>query len=152
MATTQTDFQKFMSRNAMLSYDVDPAGDTTDAFDVAWVDSRDFELFMTSFFRTVGTGNLDTYSIIANSESDGSGTDATIVAHAIANQPNAVGDQIFLECSAEQVADASTTTTGRLRYVSISIEFATGTDEGVVTYIRHGARRATSGLTAESVA
>lgn len=154
MATAQSEYQKFMSRNVMKHYDVDPSGDTTAAFDVAWVDMRDYEGFIASFFRTVGTDALDTFSIIANSESDGGGTDATIIVGmpAAAEEPNAVGDQIFIECSAEQLASLSTSATGKLRYVSISIEFATGTDEAVVTYVRYGTRNAKDGLTANIVA
>lgn len=152
MATQQTDFSKFVSRNKLTQYDFDPGVAT--AVDVAWVDLRDYEGFVAVFFRTVGTGALDTFSIIANSQSDGGGTDAVIVVGMPvgADEPNAVGDHILIECSAEQLADASTSTTGRLRYVSVSAEFATDTDEGVVTYIRRAARRPTAGLSADVIA
>ncbi len=149
MATSRTDSDKLTSCLAVTQYDFDPNG--TDAVDIGWVDMRDFDCFMAMFFRTVGTSALDTFSIIANSESDGSGTDATILAHAVGSEPDAVGDTLVLEISQDQLREAETTATGRLRYVSVSAEFATGTDEGVVTYIRHGKRKYQD-LTADNVA
>lgn len=144
-----TDFQDLRASLKVDHYDFDPGG--TDAVDVGWVDMQDYDAILITFFRTVGTSNLDTFAIIANSESDGSGTDATVKTHAVANEPNAVGDYIVLEVSAEEIRQVETSSTGQLRYVSASVEFATGTDEGVVTYIRK-ARHAQRNLTAESVA
>jgi len=128
---------------AITQYDHDP--DATTATDVAWVDMRDYGKFIASFFRTVGTSAL-TYKIIANSASDGSGTDVEIKAGSAA--PDAVGDYAFLECTAEELLSAGTD----LRYVSLNLTLATGTDEGVVTYIRSCPRHAQSGLTADSIA
>lgn len=137
--------EKLTSSLAVTHYDFDPDG--TDPVDIAWVDMKEHSNFMCSFFRTVGTSNVDTFRIIANSASDGSGSDVVIVTHAVGSQPNAVGDYIFLECTAEQVGAAGTD----LRYVSAQVEFATGTDEGVVTYIRCGGREYT-GLSSDTVA
>lgn len=136
---------KLQSNLAVTHYDFDPDG--TDAVDVAWVDMRGFEGILVSFTRTVGTSNLDTFALIANSESDGSGTDVEIKAHAVASEPNAAGDYIFLEASAEEIGAAGTD----LRYVSVSAEFATGTDEGVVTYIRKAGRFAHDALTSDNI-
>ena len=136
---------------AVRSYDFDP--DTTSAVDVAWVDMRDFSNFLVGFMRTVGTSNLDTFKIIANSASDGSGTDVEIVAHAVGSEPDAVEDQLYLECSAEQIAqEGADAGIEDLRYVSAQVKFATATDEGVVTYIRKASRHKYDGLTADVVA
>lgn len=140
----QTASDKLSSTLAVTHYDFDPDG--TNATDVAWVDMRDYEGILVTFTRTVGTGALDTFKLIANSASDGSGTDVEIKAHAVASEPNAAGDYIFLEATAEEIGTAGTD----LRYVSVSAEFATGTDEGVITYVRK-AKRKYAGLTADTI-
>lgn len=144
MASGQSS-DKLLSNLAITHYDFDPDG--TDAVDVGWVDMRDFSHFACSFFRTVGTSALDTFTIIANPESDGSGTDVNVKTHAVGSEPNALGDYLFLECTAEEIGALGST----LRYVSAACEFATGTDEGVVTYIRKG-KRSYDALSADTVA
>jgi len=128
---------------AITQYDHDP--DATSAVDVAWVDMRDYGKFIASFFRTVGTSAL-TYKILANSASDGSGSDVEIKSGSAA--PDAVGDYAFLECTAEELLSAGTD----LRYVTLNLTLATGTDEGVVTYIRSCPRHSYAGLTSDSIA
>lgn len=149
MATAQTDYQKLFSRNAYRLYDFDP--DATTVTEIAWVDMRDFECFGATFFRTIGTSAV-TFKIMANSESDGSGTDVDIAAHAVGDEPDALSDQIHLECSAEQLAGNSTTASGELRYVTAVVSVATNTDEGVIAYYRARARFERDGLTADIVA
>lgn len=145
MATVQSN-ERLFSRMKIKHYDFDP-GDTNPN-DIDWVDMRDYGGFAITFFRTVGTSNLDTFSIIANPESDGGGTDVTIKAHAVPSEPNLIGDQIFLEITAEMLADAGST----LRYVSASVEFATNSDEAVITYVRFDPRFPATGLTASIIA
>lgn len=143
MASSQTN-QKFLSRNVVTQYDFDP--DATTATDIGWVDMRDAGRFVAGFFRTVGTSAL-TFKIIANSASDGSGTDVEVKVYSGA-EPNAVGDYCFLECTAQELAALGTD----LRYVSASCAVATGTDEGVVTYIRSDLRFPRADATADTIA
>lgn len=133
-----TDFQQLRSSLAVTQYDHDPDG--TGAVDVAWVDMRDYNAILIAFFRTVGTSDL-TFTVLANSASDGSGTDVTVKTKTISSQPDAVGDYVFEEVTAEEIAQSATDAgeTG-VRYVSANLTLATGTDEGVVTYIRRGIR------------
>ena len=56
-----------------------------------------------------------------------------------------------MECNVQQMAQEAADSGNDVRYVSVSAEFATATDEGVVTYIR-SATRAYDGLTADSIA
>lgn len=147
MATAQST-NHLTSRLKIDQYDFDP-GATTET-EIAWVDLADYDSFLAIFFRTIGTG-ATTFTIVANSESDGSGTDVEIKAHAVASEPDAVGDTIVLECNAEEVGAASTTASGALRYVTAVVSVATGTDEGVVTYVRGDARHRTDGLTADNI-
>lgn len=144
MATTQT-MQKQRSRAAFRMYDFDP--DATAVTAVAWVDLADYEEFMATIFRTVGTA-ATTFDLAASASSDGS-SPVQVVAHAVGDEPNAVADQLHLELSAEQLAAL---TTAGLRYVSARISVATGTDEFVVAYRRAKPRFAKADLTADIVA
>lgn len=142
--------QKFIANNKVTHYDFDPGA--TSLTDIAWVDMRDFESFTASFFRTIGTSAV-VFHILANSASDGSGTDVNIKTHAVGSEPDAVGDYLFLSCTAEEVAqEASDAGVANARYVTAQVSVATGTDEGVITYILSGANRPTLNLTADSVA
>lgn len=131
---------------AFRNYDFDP--DSTNATDVAWVPMKDFASFMATFTRTIGAGNLTGFKILANSQPDGSGTDVEVKVHPLTDQPNALMDQIHLECSAEEIAHLGED----LAYVSANIQFATATDEGVVSYHRGDPRYKKDGLTADIVA
>lgn len=148
MASPQAS-DKLLSNLAVTHYDFDP--DATTATEIAWVDMRDFESIAVSFFRTVGTGTLS-MTIIANAASDGSGTDVTIKADPSLS-PDATGDYIFLECTAEEIAqEAADAGVDNVRYVTAVCTFGTGTDEGVVTYIRGNPKRAYDSLSSNSIA
>ena len=134
-----------IDNNAITVYDFDPGN--TDPNDVAWVDMRDFAWFLVIFIRTIGTSNLDTFEIIANPQSDGSGTDVNIKVHAVASEPNLIPDYIFLECSALEVQAAG----ADLRYVTASLEFATSSDEAIVVYVRKAGRFHRRALTTDSI-
>jgi len=145
MAVTSAS-DKILSNQKLEMFDFDP--DLTTVVDVQFVDLRDFSNFAVGFMRTIGTSAF-TMTILGNPASDGSGTDVEIKAYSGA-EPNAVGDTVWLECTQDEVGAAGTD----LRHVSAAISFATGTDEGVVTYIRdtRGGRFAFDGLTADVIA
>ena len=144
-----TDFQSILSNNNITIYDFDP--DSANATDVAWVDMRDYDSIVIAFFRTVGTGNLDTFALLANDQSDGSGTDVTVKAKTVSSEPNAVGDYLFLEVSASEIRQACEAAGVAGRYVSCSAEFQTSTDEGVIVYIRRGLQKKLN-LSADTIA
>lgn len=139
------DSQKFASKNALTMYDFDPGG--TSAVDVGWVDLRDYEGISVSAMVSVGTGGIGVFTILGNSESDGSGADV-VLKSSTPTTADAIGDTVHLEVTAAEVAALGTD----LRYVSGAITMVTGTDECVVTYVRHGAKRATADLTANVIA
>ncbi|MGE0193563.1 MAG: hypothetical protein AB7T63_16150 [Planctomycetota bacterium] len=141
---------RFLANHAVKLYDFDP--DSADPVDVDWVPFHSFLGLVVGFFRTVGVGALDTFRILANTKADGSGDDVIVKAHAVAAEPDAVGDQIWLEVTAEEVLQACTDEGKVPAAVSANLEFATLTDEGVVVYVRHGPRFAQDGLTADIVA
>jgi hypothetical protein len=142
------DVDKITSEVKVLQYDFDP--DATTATDIGWVDMRDYFKILVSFFRTVGTSDL-TLTILANTASDGSGDEATIVSKTFtAGQPNATGDYVFLEALASQVAQQGSEDSKDYRYVSANCTVDTGTDEGVVSYILDP-RYCRDGLTADLI-
>lgn len=139
------DDQKIRSRQKVQMFHFDP--DATSATDVAWVDMRDFGRILCGFLRTVGTSDL-TMKVIANSEPDGSGTDVEVKTKSFISQPDAAGDQVFMEVTAQEIAPLG----DNLRYVSLSLAVATGTDEGIVVYVQGDSRFCFDGLTADSIA
>ena len=141
---------RFLANHAVKLYDFDPDG--VNPVDVAWVPFHSFFGLVVGFFRTIGTGAVDGFKILANTKADGSGTDVAVKAHALGAQPDAVGDQVWLEVTAEEVRQACTDAGLVPAAVSANVEFATATDEGVVVYIRTDPRFAKDGLTADVVA
>lgn len=138
---------KILSSMKVTMYDFDP--NATTATDIAWVDMQDILTFCVGFFRTVGSSDL-TMKILANTASDGSGDEETIVSKTFTEQPDNTGDYVFLECSAAQVRQKGEEEGEALRYVSANLTFATGTDEGVVIYISEP-RYKYDGLTADYI-
>jgi len=126
------------------SFDFDP--NATTAVDVGYVDMQDFESFMVGFFRTVGT-SATTLKIYASSAANG-GSPVLVKTHAVAAEPDAVGDQLYLEINKDELSNAG----ANLRYVNAQLTFATATDEGVVSYIFGNCKNAKLNRTADIVA
>jgi hypothetical protein len=149
MASIQA-VHKLLGNAKITAYDFDNAADPVD---VAWVDMQNYRCFTALVFHSVGTSKIDTFSILANAQSDGSGTDITIKAHGGQGGSgflDAVGDYGFLEITAEEVAQeaADAGITGA-RYVSVSLEMNNATDEAVVVYILSEPRFASQNLSAD---
>lgn len=140
-------FNELVKEGGVIAmYDFDPNATTTT--DISWVDMRDYDRLLVGFFRTIGTSDL-TFSLIGNTASNGGGTDVTLKTKTLTSvQPDAVGDYTFLEISADEIVAASES---GARYVSANMAFATSTDEGVVLYIRTGAKYPQT-LTADVIA
>jgi len=143
-SSVTTDYLSSQLKVAM--YDFDP--DETTHTDVNWSDMRDFGAVMTMLFRSIGTGAVAAFSIVANADSAGGGTDATVKTHALGTAVDAVGDFVFLEALASEIVNLATD----LRYVSANASLATGTDECVFTYVFGLPRFAYGGLTADTIA
>lgn len=144
-----TDFQDLRANLKVTHY---LSGDATTVKDIAWVDMQDYDAILITAHAAALTGvGVTVFKIIANSESDGSGTDAEIKAHAVASAPDAADDYLVLEASAEEIRAGETSSTGQLRYVSAAIDAANASDEIAVTYVRK-ARHAKLNLTADVVA
>ncbi len=142
---------KLFTTHAIASYDFDP--NSTAATDVAWVDLRDYSNFAVIAMTSASTGAAGpvAFKILANSDSAGGGTDVEVKAHAVGSAPDAVGDYLVLECTAEEIAELASDNSSALRYVSANIAMGNAADEAVVTYIRTGARFQYDGMTADYI-
>lgn len=150
MASVQSS-EKLRSILNCTMYNHDPA-DATTATDIAWVDMRDYGRILIGVMANALTGNgVTAFKILANSASDGSGTDAEVKVHALGSAPDAAGDYLWLECTAEEIRSVETSSTGELRYVSANIDCHNGADTATVVYIRAEPRFPQTGLTADYV-
>lgn len=132
------------SRQVTKMHDFDPGVTTVVA--VEWRPIAEYRRFLAGFCRTIGTGAV-TFDIAAATDSSGTGATA-VVTHAVGSEPDAVEDQLYLECDAEQVRNALAGAT----HWSPRVSVATATDEGVVLTEEHEAMFPRSGLTADIVA
>lgn len=104
--------------------------------------------FVAGLFRSVGTGSVASFDIIADIDDDMATTPTVVVTHALGSAPDAVGDTIWLECNAEQIREVLPAAT----HVGVRIDLATSTDECVIFFGRFRPTYATSGLTADFIA
>src|SRR4030042_372991 len=61
--------------------------------------SANFRRFVGGLFRSVGTGSVTAFHIVAATDAAGSGAVA-VVSHAVGSAPDAVNDTIWLQCAA----------------------------------------------------
>lgn len=104
------------------------------------------EAVVASLVHTVGTGTVTSFRIFVADNAAGTTNATNVVSHAIGSVPDAVGDTLFLEASAEQLKAASATAL----YVGVKITLGTSTDECIVGFERHGHQKY-DGLTADYV-
>lgn len=139
------------SERRMVEYDVDDALNIVDLGQPQGAGNSclpiaNFRRFIGGLFRSVGTGSVVAFQIIA--ATDAAGTGATIVvAHAIGSAPNAVGDTIWLECDVEQIREVLATAT----HVGLRVDLSTATDEAVFFFERADPMFPRAGLTADYI-
>jgi hypothetical protein len=151
---TTAEIQKLFAQSAIVHHVVDPTEDAP--VEVAWVDMRDFGAIAVSLCRVIGTSAVTTFRIIASETPDGAAP-IVLKTHALAAQPDAPGDQLFLEALAIEMAHLGDRQGKRLRYLSAEVEFDTsevsqGDEVAVVSYIRHQPRQARAMLTQDIIA
>lgn len=151
-AQTSVEVLNSLSELRMVDYDIDDALNVADLGQPQGAGNKCLALqgyrrFRAGLFRSVGTGSVTKFQIIAATAADGTG--ATIVKdHAIGSAPDAVGDTIWLECTDEQVKEVLSTAT----YVGVRVHLATATDEAVVFFERSNPVHPRTGLTADYIA
>ena len=150
MASAQS-VAKFFANNKVDMYSHIP-GDTA-ANDVGWVDMAGYEGVAVLVLATNLTGDgVNAFSLLANTAAAGGGTDGTIKSHAVGSAPDASGDYLVLECTAEEMAQLGAAASSNFVGFSASVTHANNADESTVVYIRYNGKWSYDGLTADSVA
>lgn len=127
---------KISSVSKAMMFDFDPNATTATA--VSWQLMKNFQNFLAMVMRTIGTS---TATLTINAATDASGTNSVVVAtKTFAAQPDAVGDYVYLEISAEDVAQKAADNSKNYTHVSAVVSFETNTDEAAVTYVFSGSR------------
>jgi len=138
---------KMLTESARKMFDFDPNDTLAQA--VGWQSMSEhlgLRGFMAGVFRSVGTGSVGSFSINAATSSTGAGS-TVVVSHALGAAPDAVGDQVYLEATAEQIQAALAAAT----HVSAVVALVTATDECVVLQERKS-KALSSGQTADIIA
>ena len=144
MAVATGPEKKLSNRQKIEMHDFDPGGTAVTA--VGWRAIQGFRTFLARLMRTIGT-SATTFDIAVATDSSGTGALA-VITHAVGSEPDAVGDELFLECSVENMRETLAAAT----HWSARISVATGTDEMVVTTIESDPQFPRTGLTADIIA
>ena len=108
---------------------VSPDGGTTER----WVDMRDYHNFAVGVMATIMGGNGPTLvEIIASDSEDDGDSSVTVVKATATIAADAMGDWVFLECTAEEIAHLASTYD--LRYVTARITCHHAGDEAAVVF------------------
>jgi hypothetical protein len=102
--------------------------------------------FLAGLVHSVGTGSITGFKIFVADNAAGTTNAAVVATHALGSDPNAVGDTLWLEASADQIEAASATAA----YVGVKITLGTSTDECIV-YFEEADGRQYNNLTADYV-
>lgn len=120
------------SKRVLLDFDPDSTAATATAYQ-SLVALGGVDAVVAGLFRSVGTGTVSSFTLVAATSSTGAGA-ATVVSHAIGSAPNAVGDYIWLEASGEQIRAALANAT----HIAAKAGLATSTDECVISLELYG--------------
>ncbi len=145
----------FGSRLYINSYDHDPGATTAvlaspdGGTTIRYLDMKDYEHFAVQARPTiVGGGGLTKLEIVASAAT--SFSSVTVIKDSGTVAADSPNDTVFLECSAEEIAQLAAEGGVALRYVAARLTQATNTDEANVTYVAEP-KRAYSGLTATNI-
>lgn len=105
------------------------------------------QAFLAGFMHSVGTGSVTGFKIFTSEDAAGVTNATTVATHALGSDPNAVGDTLWLEATAEQVKAALATAA----YVGVKLTLSTNTDEGVVFFEEAESRHKYDTLTGDYV-
>src|SRR5579862_9056238 len=100
-------------------------GDTASHY-AGWLDMRDFTHLLAAIVYAVRVGHLTAFSLYASTKSDGSDTPVKIRDYqgADVTKADAVGDQLVIECSAQELEALGS----KLRYVSVAYTASSASD------------------------
>lgn len=149
--------QKLASNNAVLSYDHDPGatsaqivtpdGGTTKRL----VAMALYEWFGVAAMTSVSASSSGMTLVDIVGATDSAGTNATTIVSSGAVVADAVGDFVFVECSAAQVKEVGDAAGYTFTHVGARITCSNSGDEAVVTYWRAAPKFPQANLTANSI-
>lgn len=147
--------ERFGSRVAAITYDHDPGatsalitspdGGTTKRY----VAMRDYEGFAGLVMATIATTGPTLVDIVG--ATDSAGTNVTTIVSSGTVAADAVGDVVYIECSAEQINEVGKAAGYNFTHAGIRITCGNSGDECAVTYIRFGAKKPATGLSANAI-
>ena len=145
------------SRMSLKLYDHDPGG--TGAVVVSgdggttknWLDLRDYGGFLVLAMTSVSASSSGPTLVEILAAEDSAGTNAQVVVTSGTVASTHVGDNVVVECSAEQVREVAVATGYNLRYVTGRVTCSNAGDECVVLMGRFDPRFGASGLTGNSI-
>lgn len=148
--------EKFFANNCVEMFYHAPAAAATEqsvkagATATTWKAMRDYEGFAVAAMTTLltGTGMIE-LSIYA--ATDASASNATEIKTTGAIAADAVGDYTVLEVSAEEINQLGKAAGYDFTHVTAYVDCQHNDDEVAVAYIRYGAKRAYTGMTAETI-
>jgi len=152
MASTTTAHKALArSERRLVDYDIDGALNIVDLGTPQGAGNKclpiaNFRRFVAGLFRSVGSGSVTQFDVIAATAADGTGATA-VKAHALGSAPDAVGDHIWLEVDVEQIREVLSTAT----HVGVRVDLVTAGDECVVFFERLDPFYPVAGLTADYV-
>lgn len=146
---------KFGANNAVVTYDHDPG--TTSALITSpdggttkrYVAMKDYEGFAGIVMATIATTGPTLVDIVA--ATDSSGTNVTTIVSSGTVAADAVGDVVYVECTAEQINEVGKAAGYNFTHAGVRITCGNSGDECAVTYIRFGAKYPQSGLSANAI-
>lgn len=145
----------FGARLFLKSYDHDPGATTAvlaspdGGTTIRYLDMRDYEHFGVMVRPTiVGGSGITLVEIVASAAVSFSSVVQVKTSGTVAG--DSLNDVVFVECSAEEVAQLATDDGVAYRYVAARITTSTNTDEANVTYLALP-KRPVAGLTATAI-
>ena len=147
--------KKFSAKNAVVSWDHDPG--TTNALITSpdggttkrYVALRDYEVFAGVVMATIAATGPTLVEIVA--AEDAAGTHETAIVSSGTVAADAVGDGVFIECTAAQVKEVGDAAGYTFTHVGIRITCGNSGDECCATYIRSESKFEQSGLSANFI-
>ncbi len=148
MASPQS-FTKYTTKEYITA---DLSGDVTTAAAVSWYALKDYGGLLAEAALVVLDGNgIEGFSIYAATSSAGANA-AAMVTHSDPTTADAAGDILFLECSAEQIAQEGSDAGVSYTHVAIYLECHSASDQVLAQISFKDARYPRDGLTADIIA
>ncbi len=152
------DTEKIGSALFMRSYDHDPGATTAvitsadGGTTIKTLDMSDYGAFGVLAMLSVKAGNgITKLEIIADGDGTMDGADVTVIKDSGTVAADAVGDCVWAECTAAEIAQLAEAGSVKLRYVAARLTCHNAGDEAVVTYVGFEPRVSKTGLTANYI-